>query len=201
MTWFMDNQSHTEESLSIWQRYLVQDIVYAFPRLIFEFVKPGESESKNIHILKNKCLYKDRWFKVLICVILGLTIAHSCAAWFIEVAERTASLVAKWQGVGFTHGVLNTDNMSVLGLTIDYGPFGFLDAFDPKYTPNTTDLPGRRYCFANQPDIGLWNLMQFATTLTEGKLITEEEAQFGLDRCVLDWLFMYNLHTLVLKSK
>lgn len=103
-------------------------------------------------------------------------------AWFTEVAERTAALIVKWQGVGFTHGVLNTDNMSVLGLTIDYGPFGFLDAFDPKFTPNTTDLPGRRYCFANQPDIGLWNLMQFATTLKEGELISEDEAQFGLNR-------------------
>lgn len=103
-------------------------------------------------------------------------------AWFTEVAERTATLVAKWQGVGFTHGVLNTDNMSVLGLTIDYGPFGFLDAFDPKFTPNTTDLPGRRYCFANQPDIGLWNLMQFAATLKDAELISDEEAQFGLNR-------------------
>ncbi|GAB2210550.1 hypothetical protein Droror1_Dr00015818 [Drosera rotundifolia] len=59
-----------------------------------------------------------------------------------EVAERTASLVARWQGVGFTHVVLNTDNMSILGLSIDYGPFGFFDAFDPSYTRNTTDLPG-----------------------------------------------------------
>lgn len=103
-------------------------------------------------------------------------------AWFVEVAERTAALIAKWQGVGFTHGVLNTDNMSVLGLTIDYGPFGFLDAFDPKFTPNTTDLPGRRYCFANQPDIGLWNLMQLATTLKEAELISEEESELGLNR-------------------
>ncbi|RWR77832.1 UPF0061 protein azo1574-like protein [Cinnamomum micranthum f. kanehirae] len=77
--------------------------------------------------------------------------SNKYAAWSVEVAERTASLIAKWQGVGFTHGVLNTDNMSVLGLTIDYGPFGFLDAFDPSYTPNTTDLPGRRYCFATSP--------------------------------------------------
>ncbi|MCO5605562.1 hypothetical protein L7F22_059745 [Adiantum nelumboides] len=104
------------------------------------------------------------------------------AAWFVEVAERTAALISKWQGVGFTHGVLNTDNMSVLGLTIDYGPFGFLDAFDPKFTPNTTDLPGRRYCFANQPDIGLWNLMQLATTLKEAELISEEESEIGLNR-------------------
>ncbi|KAF6004031.1 hypothetical protein F1559_000422 [Cyanidiococcus yangmingshanensis] len=71
-------------------------------------------------------------------------------------------LVAGWQSVGFVHGVLNTDNMSILGLTIDYGPYGFLDAYAPEYTPNTTDLPGRRYCYALQPTICLWNLIQLA---------------------------------------
>uniref|UniRef100_A0A6V7QSD3 Selenoprotein O n=1 Tax=Ananas comosus var. bracteatus TaxID=296719 RepID=A0A6V7QSD3_ANACO len=108
--------------------------------------------------------------------------SNKYAAWAVEVAERTASLVARWQGVGFTHGVLNTDNMSVLGLTIDYGPFGFLDAFDPSYTPNTTDLPGRRYCFANQPDIGLWNIAQFGTTLSAAKLISKDEANYAMER-------------------
>ncbi|KAL6527770.1 hypothetical protein OROMI_029581 [Orobanche minor] len=108
--------------------------------------------------------------------------SNKYAAWAVEVAERTASLIAKWQGVGFTHGVLNTDNMSVLGLTIDYGPFGFLDAFDPSYTPNTTDLPGRRYCFANQPDIGLWNIAQFSTTLSAAQLINEKEANYAMER-------------------
>jgi uncharacterized protein YdiU (UPF0061 family) len=98
------------------------------------------------------------------------------------VAERTAVLIAKWQGVGFTHGVLNTDNMSVLGLTIDYGPFGFLDAFDPKFTPNTTDLPGRRYCFANQPDVGMWNVAQPASTLSSANLINDDEAKYGMER-------------------
>ncbi|KAG6472953.1 protein adenylyltransferase SelO-like [Zingiber officinale] len=113
--------------------------------------------------------------------VVDLT-SNKYAAWSVEVAERTASLVASWQGVGFTHGVLNTDNMSVLGLTIDYGPFGFLDAFDPSYTPNTTDLPGRRYCFANQPDIGLWNIGQFTLTLSSAKLISEEEANYAMER-------------------
>lgn len=103
-------------------------------------------------------------------------------AWAVEVAEHTASLIASWQGVGFTHGVMNTDNMSVLGLTIDYGPFGFLDAFDPSFTPNTTDLPGRRYCFANQPDVGLWNLAQFASTLSSANLINEKESDYVLER-------------------
>lgn len=110
------------------------------------------------------------------------SLVWALTAWFTEVGERTAVMIARWQAVGFTHGVMNTDNMSILGLTIDYGPFGFLDAFDPKYTPNTTDLPGRRYGFANQPDIGLWNVMQLANTLYTAELITAEEAQFGLGR-------------------
>ncbi|EEF48836.1 protein adenylyltransferase SelO [Ricinus communis] len=113
--------------------------------------------------------------------IVDLT-SNKYAAWTVEVAERTASLIASWQGVGFTHGVLNTDNMSILGLTIDYGPFGFLDAFDPSYTPNTTDLPGRRYCFANQPDIGLWNIAQFTATLSEAQLINDKEANYAMER-------------------
>ncbi|XP_065627225.1 uncharacterized protein LOC112015286 [Quercus suber] len=113
--------------------------------------------------------------------VVDLT-SNKYAAWIVEIAERTASLVARWQGVGFTHGVLNTDNMSILGLTIDYGPFGFLDAFDPSYTPNTTDLPGRRYCFANQPDIGLWNIAQFASTLSSAELINEKEANYAMER-------------------
>ncbi|OEL15192.1 UPF0061 protein AZOSEA38000 [Dichanthelium oligosanthes] len=108
--------------------------------------------------------------------------SNKYAAWAVEVAERTAYLIARWQGVGFTHGVLNTDNMSVLGLTIDYGPFGFLDAFDPSYTPNTTDLPGKRYCFANQPDVGLWNIAQFTGPLSSAELISQDEANYVMER-------------------
>lgn len=78
--------------------------------------------------------------------------------WFKEVVERTAGLMVEWQRVGFVHGVMNTDNMSVLGLTIDYGPYSFLDDYDPDFTPNTTDLPGRRYAFGKQPSIAYWNL-------------------------------------------
>ncbi|KAF3514637.1 hypothetical protein F2Q69_00000518 [Brassica cretica] len=113
--------------------------------------------------------------------VLDLT-SNKYAAWVVEVSERTATLFARWQGVGFTHGVLNTDNMSILGQTIDYGPFGFLDAFDPSYTPNTTDLPGRRYCFANQPDIALWNIAQFAEALAAAQLINEKEANYAMER-------------------
>ncbi|CAN0902013.1 Protein adenylyltransferase SelO [Linum grandiflorum] len=113
--------------------------------------------------------------------VVDLT-SNKYAAWMVEIAERTAYVVARWQGVGFTHGVLNTDNMSILGLTIDYGPFGFLDAFDPSFTPNTTDLPGRRYCFANQPDIGLWNIAQFGATLTAAGLVSDKEANYAMER-------------------
>jgi uncharacterized protein YdiU (UPF0061 family) len=73
-----------------------------------------------------------------------------------EVTRRTAELVAQWQAVGFMHGVLNTDNMSILGLTLDYGPFGFMEAFDPRHICNHTDQQGR-YAFNNQPQIGEWN--------------------------------------------
>ncbi len=81
-----------------------------------------------------------------------------------EVVERTAHLMAQWQLVGFAHGVMNTDNMSLLGLTLDYGPFGFLDAFDPGFICNHSDHSGR-YAFQRQPYIGLWNLSRFAQAL------------------------------------
>ncbi|KGQ20469.1 hypothetical protein LF41_1006 [Lysobacter dokdonensis DS-58] len=82
--------------------------------------------------------------------------------WFATVAERTASLMAHWMRVGFVHGVMNTDNLSILGLTIDYGPYGWIDAFDPDWTPNTTDAGGRRYRFSWQPKIAYWNLTMLA---------------------------------------
>jgi uncharacterized protein YdiU (UPF0061 family) len=87
------------------------------------------------------------------------------AMWFVEVCRRTARLIVEWQRVGFVHGVMNTDNLSVLGLTIDYGPYGWLDNYDPDWTPNTTDAQGRRYRFGNQPAIARWNLMAFANAL------------------------------------
>ena len=80
------------------------------------------------------------------------------AEWFGQVCERTARMVAHWMRVGFVHGVMNTDNMSILGLTIDYGPYGWIDDFDPDWTPNTTDAAGRRYRFGQQPQVAYWNL-------------------------------------------
>jgi uncharacterized protein YdiU (UPF0061 family) len=79
-------------------------------------------------------------------------------SWFKEIVERTASLMVEWLRVGFVHGVMNTDNMSILGLTIDYGPYSFIDNYDPNFTPNTTDLPGRRYAFGKQAAVAKWNL-------------------------------------------
>ena len=87
------------------------------------------------------------------------------AAWFTEVCERTAQMVVGWMRVGFVHGVMNTDNMSILGLTIDYGPYGWLDNYDPHWTPNTTDAGGRRYRYAQQPAVAQWNLVRLAEAL------------------------------------
>lgn len=87
------------------------------------------------------------------------------AAWFAEVCERTARMLAHWMRVGFVHGVMNTDNMSILGLTIDYGPYGWVDNFDPDWTPNTTDAQRRRYRFGQQPDVAWWNLSRLAGAL------------------------------------
>jgi uncharacterized protein YdiU (UPF0061 family) len=87
------------------------------------------------------------------------------ADWFGEVCTRTARTVAGWMRVGFVHGVLNTDNMSILGLSIDYGPYGWIEDFDPDWTPNTTDAQGRRYRFGWQPRVAHWNLAQLAQAL------------------------------------
>lgn len=87
------------------------------------------------------------------------------ADWYHEICRRTALMIAHWQRVGFVHGVMNTDNMSILGLTIDYGPYGWLDVFEPDWTPNTTDAQHGRYRFGNQPAIALWNIAQLGQAL------------------------------------
>lgn len=86
-------------------------------------------------------------------------------AFFNAVADATLDIILHWQRVGFVHGVMNTDNMSILGLTIDYGPYGWLDNYDPHWTPNTSDRQTRRYRFGNQPKIAQWNLLQLANAL------------------------------------
>lgn len=100
--------------------------------------------------------------------------------WFEEICRRTGVMIAQWMRVGFVHGVMNTDNMSILGLTIDYGPYGWLEGYDPAWTPNTTDLPGRRYAFGRQPDIAAWNLARLANALNP--LIEDVQAlEHGLE--------------------
>ncbi|MBT4141388.1 MAG: YdiU family protein, partial [Candidatus Latescibacteria bacterium] len=101
-------------------------------------------------------------------------------AWFGEICRKTALMIAHWMRVGFVHGVMNTDNMSILSLTIDYGPYGWLEDFDPNWTPNTTDAQGRRYRYGHQPQIAHWNLAQLANAIFP--LIDDTEAlQAALD--------------------
>jgi serine/tyrosine/threonine adenylyltransferase len=103
--------------------------------------------------------------------------AGDFARFFREACERTARLMAHWQAVGFSHGVMNTDNMSILGLTLDYGPFGFMDAYDPGFICNHTDHAGR-YAFSRQPSIGLWNCQALAVALSG--LVAADDLDRGL---------------------
>jgi uncharacterized protein YdiU (UPF0061 family) len=84
---------------------------------------------------------------------------------FKAVSLKTLDMIIDWQRVGFVHGVMNTDNMSILGLTIDYGPYGWLEGYDKNWTPNTTDAEHKRYAFGSQGNIGLWNLLKLANAL------------------------------------
>jgi uncharacterized protein YdiU (UPF0061 family) len=96
---------------------------------------------------------------------LGEPSPEAYVRWLEAVCRRTAVMVTHWMRVGFVHGVMNTDNMSILGLTIDYGPYGWLEDYDPTWTPNTTDAHGRRYRFGQQPNVAWWNLTRFASAL------------------------------------
>jgi uncharacterized protein YdiU (UPF0061 family) len=124
----------------------------------FEICKPTDPEtgragpsSGNMTLLKQLLEFTlDTYFP---------TLNRNGTAFLLEVARRTAMLVAMWDSVGFTHGVLNTDNMSILGLTLDYGPFGFMEYFDPSFVPNTSDDQGR-YAFRNQKAVCLWNVQK-----------------------------------------
>jgi uncharacterized protein YdiU (UPF0061 family) len=98
--------------------------------------------------------------------------------WFHVLCKRTALLIVDWMRLGFVHGVMNTDNMSILGITIDYGPYGWLEGYDPSWTPNTTDAGTRRYCYGNQPEIALWNLARLAEALLP--LQEKEHLEAGL---------------------
>jgi serine/tyrosine/threonine adenylyltransferase len=96
---------------------------------------------------------------------LGGPSSEIYAKWFDEVCKLTADMILHWMRVGFVHGVMNTDNMSITGLTIDYGPYGWLEDYNPGWTPNTTDAATHRYCFGNQPAIAHWNLVKLANAI------------------------------------
>jgi uncharacterized protein YdiU (UPF0061 family) len=107
---------------------------------------------------------------------------------FENCVFKTARMIAQWQSVGFNHGVMNTDNMSIIGDTIDYGPFGFLDAYDPEHICNHSDNQGR-YSFKNQPSVGLWNLNALATSLTS--LISNDDLIDALKQYEPEYLKQY----------
>lgn len=116
---------------------------------------------------------------------------------FEDVAQKTLDMIIHWQRVGFVHGVMNTDNMSILGLTIDYGPYGWLEGYDPQWTPNTTDRQYGRYRFGNQGEIGLWNLYKLANAL----YFLIEEAK-PLERILNNYKTTYaSKYLLMMKSK
>ncbi len=115
----------------------------------------------------------------------SLTDEDKVVAFFAEVAQRSAKLVVDWMRVGFVHGVLNTDNLSIIGVTIDYGPYGWLESFDSNWTPNTTDAQHRRYRYGAQPHIVGWNLAQLASALIPlagGEEIGAARLQAELDK-------------------
>ncbi|WP_367770453.1 protein adenylyltransferase SelO [Flavobacterium sp. WC2421] len=134
-------------------------------RVATSFIRFGNFELfSSQNDLKTLKLLADFTIKYYFPEIKG-TPKESYIQFFNEVANKTREMVLQWQRVGFVHGVMNTDNMSILGLTIDYGPYGWLEDYNPNWTPNTTDRENRRYRFGNQPHIALWNLYQLANAL------------------------------------
>eukprot|EP00095_Tigriopus_kingsejongensis_P008406 maker-scaffold9_size846264-snap-gene-6.16 protein:Tk08406 transcript:maker-scaffold9_size846264-snap-gene-6.16-mRNA-1 annotation:"hypothetical protein LOTGIDRAFT_122035" len=115
-------------------------------------------------------------------------------ALFQEVCEDTAKMIAHWMSVGFAHGVMNTDNMSIKSITIDYGPYGFLDEYDPHFIPNSSDDMGR-YDFQNQPSVALWNLQQLALAF---KPLVSEKNQDNLTKPLEKYAENYQRHFLEL---
>jgi uncharacterized protein YdiU (UPF0061 family) len=109
---------------------------------------------------------------------LALPAQDRYAAWYREIVDRTARLIAEWTAVGFAHGVMNTDNMSILGLTLDYGPYAFLDRYDPGFICNHSD-PSGRYAFDQQPRIGLWNCARLGEALFP--LVAQDSALAALE--------------------
>ncbi|MBL8684118.1 MAG: YdiU family protein [Myxococcales bacterium] len=167
-------------------------------RVAPSFVRFGHFE---IHASRDDRATLEKLFRYTVSTLYpqfeGLSLPEQVARLFDEVAERTATMVTHWMRVGFVHGVMNTDNMSILGLTIDYGPYGWLDVFDPGWTPNTTDAQGKRYRFGNQPRIAQWNLAQLGNALT---FLVDDVAP--LQNTIDQWpaLFAKKHHTMMLRK-
>jgi uncharacterized protein YdiU (UPF0061 family) len=137
---------------------IVSRIAPSFLRFGNYEIFSSRKDTRNLKILVNYTI-KNHFAH------LGEPSKENYINFFKEVAERTLEMIIHWQRVGFVHGVMNTDNMSILGLTIDFGPYGWLEGFDFGWTPNTTDSQNKRYRYGNQPNIGLWNLYQLANAL------------------------------------
>jgi len=121
---------------------------------------------------------------------------HVYIKWFKEVCRLTCIMVVEWMRVGFVHGVMNTDNMSILGLTIDYGPYGWLEPYDLDWTPNTTDAQNHRYAFGEQAKMAHWNLYQLANAVYP--LIEQAEP---LEALLNDFSEQYHSQWLVMMSE
>lgn len=137
---------------------IVSRVALSFLRFGNFEIFAARNDVKNLKILTNYTIKNHFSY-------LGSPCKEVYLKFFKEVTNKTLDMIIHWQRVGFVHGVMNTDNMSILGLTIDYGPYGWLEGFDFGWTPNTTDKQHKRYRYGNQPTIGLWNLYQLANAL------------------------------------
>eukprot|EP00759_Apiculatamorpha_spiralis_P018301 PhF_6_TR24770/c0_g1_i1/m.34009 len=127
----------------------------------YEIVLPNGPSAGNYGLLWKMLEYTCKSFFPHLAVNWIQQPSDTVVSMFEEVMKLSASLAAQWQAIGFCHGVLNTDNMSIIGITLDYGPFGFVEAYDPDYVPNGSDTNGR-YAFQKQPEIVKWNLKKLA---------------------------------------
>jgi uncharacterized protein YdiU (UPF0061 family) len=118
-------------------------------------------------------------------------------AFFNEVCQKTAYLMVEWYRVGFVHGVMNTDNMSIHGLTIDYGPYGWMENVDLSWTPNTTDIAQKRYRYGNQANIAWWNLMQLANALN---LLIDDVLALENHLSAYEAIFQTSFHEMLFKK-
>ena len=140
----------------------------------FEIVKTGGPSAGKTEIATTLADYVIE----TVCPELDASDPDKYKKLIAHVSRKTAEMVVKWQLIGWCHGVLNTDNMSVAGITIDYGPFGFIDRFDPEFVCNASDNNGR-YSYSNQPTICKWNLFKWTQMLDH--LVTKEDAKQIID--------------------